>query len=120
MQVLFGQPLASNSSRPETVDFLERIIVNFVSEHYNTIMTVLIIGDVIVVLMVIWIKGQQRSGRFYRQHRKGNHHAEKHLGRSGDVASGRRSSATPNDKAQGIAQEPAFPKEGGIVFPDVG
>ena len=96
-------------------------LVNYVSEHYNIVMTVLIIGDVIVVLMVIWIKIQQRSaGRFYRQHRKGNHHAAKYLGRSGDVAHGRRTSATSNDKAQGIAQEPAFQKEGGIVFPDVG
>ena len=95
-------------------------LVNFVSEHYNTIMTVLIIGDVIVVLMVIWIKVQQRSGRFYRQNRKGSHHAAKHLGRSSDVAHGRRSSAAANDKAQGIAQEPAFQKDGGIVFPDVG
>ena len=120
MQVLFGQPLASNSSRPETVDFLERIIVNYISEHYNMVMTVLIIGDVIVVSIAIWIKVEQRSGRFYRQHRKGSHHAAKHLGRSDDVAHRRRSSATSNDKAQGITQEPAFQKEGGIVFPDVG
>ena len=94
--------------------------VNFVSEHYNTIMTVLVIGDVIVVSIVIWIKVQQRSGRFYRQHRKGSHHAAEHLGRSGELDYGRRSSATSNDKAQGIAQEPAFQKDGGIVFPDVG
>gem|GEM_PF-5744594 len=96
-------------------------LVNYVSEHYNIVMTVLIIADVIVVSIVIWIKIQQRSaGRFYRQHRKGNHHAAKYLGRSGDVGHGRRTSATSNDKAQGIAQEPAFSKEGGIVFPDVG
>ena len=96
------------------------MLVNYVNEHYNIIITTLIIGDVIVVLMIIWIKVQQQSGRFYRQNEKGSHHAAKHLGRSSDVAHGRRSSATPNDKAQGIAQEPAFPKDGGIVFPDVG
>ena len=92
------------------------VLVNYISEHYNMVMAVLIIGDVIVLSIAIWIKVQQRSGRFYRQHRKGSHHATKHLGRSGDVDSGRRTSTTPNDKAQ----EPAFPKEGGIVFPDVG
>ncbi len=94
-------------------------LVNYISEHYNMVMTLLITGDVIVLSIAIWIKVQQRFGRFYRQNRKGSHHAAEHLGRSGDVAHGRRTSATPYDKAQGIAQEPAFQTEGGIVFPDV-
>ncbi len=96
------------------------MLVNYVNEHYNIIITTLIIGDVIVVLMIIWIKVQQQSGRFYRQNEKGSHHAAKHLGGFDNMAYGRTSSAASNDKAQGIVQEPAFQKDSGIVFPQVG
>ena len=92
--------------------------VNFVSEHYNIIMTVLVIGIVIEILIAIWIKVQQRAGRFpTRKPRKGKYNAPEHLGRFGNMDHGRR---TNTYKAQGIAQEPTFSKDGGIVFPDVG